>query len=113
MTGDNSLERPYSLIYPRVTTKSNIFTVHVVAQSLKKIATDPNQAVWNEGKDLVTSEYHGAYTIEKYFDPNSDDITTDSAGKVQSLASQDATISTSAAVRNTKWRLLGVKRFGQ
>ena len=50
MTGDNSLERPYSMIYPRVTTKSNIFTVHVLAQSLKKIATDPNQAVWNETK---------------------------------------------------------------
>ncbi len=36
LTGDNSLERPYSMIYPRVTTKSNIFTVHVLAQSLKQ-----------------------------------------------------------------------------
>ena len=113
LTGDNSLERPYSMIYPRVTTKSNIFTVHVMAQSLKKIATDPGQNVWNEGRDLITSEYRGAYTIEKYFDPNKDDITTDAAGTVPSPATMDNAISSTAAVRNTKWRLLSVKRFGQ
>ncbi len=112
LTGDNSLERPYSLIYPRVTTKSNIFTVHVRAQTLKKIATDPNQASWNEAKDQVLSDYRGSYTIEKYFDPNNDDITTDTHGTVAS-ASNDGSISQTAAIRNTKWRLLNAKRFGQ
>ncbi len=111
LTGDNSLERPYSLIYPRVTTKSNIFTVHVVAQSLKKITSDPNQAVWNENVDQVTGEFRGAFTIEKYFDPNSDDI-TDSTGAVQAAAN-DGAIAATAAIRNTKWRVLEVKRFGQ
>ena len=121
--GDNSLERPYSLIYPRVTTKSNIFTVHVLAQSLKKIASDPNQNVWSEpppagsgssGGDQILSEFRAAYTIEKYFDPNADDITTDAAGTQISPFSNDGNIDpTKAAVRNTKWRVLSVKRFGQ
>ena len=113
LTGDNSLERPYSMIYPRVTTKSNIFTVHVLAQSLKKIATDPSQAVWNENKDQVLGEFRGSYTIEKYYDPNNDDITSDSAGQSTCPASSDGTISATAGLRSTKWRLLGAKRFGQ
>ena len=119
LTGDNSLERPYSMIYPRVTTKSNIFTVHVLAQSLKKIASNP-QNVWNEpsgtgisgvAPDQILSEFRAAYTIEKYFDPNSDDI-TDSKGN-NLASSNDGTIDPTAAIRNTKWRVLSVKRFGQ
>jgi hypothetical protein len=96
-----------------VTTKSNIFTVHVLAQSLKKLVHDANQNTWNEGIDQVTSEYHGAFTIEKYFDPNTDDI-TDASGNVQ-VASNDGSASfpATAAVRATKWRLLASKRFGQ
>lgn len=114
MTGDNSLERPYSLIYPRVTTKSNIFTVHVLAQSLRKITSDPNQNTWNEGKDQVTSEYRGAFTIEKYFDPNKDDLSTYNNGSTPpALASNDGSIDPSTGLRTTKWRLLGLKRFGQ
>ena len=69
LTGDNSLERPYSYIYPRVTTKSNIFTVHVLAQSLKQTPADAAAKTWYENKDQVLSEYRGAFTIEKYFDP--------------------------------------------
>src|SRR5687767_7834930 len=36
LTGDNVRESPYNNIYPRLTTKSNSYTVHVRAQSLKK-----------------------------------------------------------------------------
>ena len=113
MTGDNSLERPYSLIYPRVTTKSNIFTVHVLAQSLKQLPADAAAPTptWIENKDQVLSEYRGAYTIEKYFDPNTDDI-TDASGATQTAAN-DGSISASAGLRTTKWRLVGLKRFGQ
>ena len=113
LTGDNSLEKPYSMIYPRVTTKSNIFTVHVLAQSLKKITTDPNQNSWVENKDLVLSEYRGAYTIEKYFDPNTDDLTSDADGTVPSIAANDGSLPRTAGLRAGKWRLLGVKRLGQ
>ena len=111
LTGDNCLERPYSMIYPRVTTKSNIFTVHVRAQALKKNAGDANQARWQEGKDQILSDYRGSFTIEKYFDPNANNI-TDSSGAALDPQS-DGSIAATAAIRGTKWRLLNVKRFGQ
>ncbi len=113
MTGDNSLERPYALIYPRVTTKSNIFTVYVVAQSLKKIANDPAQNVWNENRDQVLGEYRASYTIEKYLNPDNDDMTSDVDGKTICQAANDSSISPTAGLRSTKWRLLSLKRFGQ
>ena len=111
LTGNNSLERPYSLIYPRVTTKSNIFTVHVHAQALKKNAGDINQARWQEGKDQVLSDYRGSYTIEKYFDPNANDISDLNGATLD--ASKDDALPPEAALRGAKWRLLNVKRFGQ
>ena len=113
LTGDNSLERPYSYIYPRVTTKSNIFTVHVLAQSLKQLQSDAASGVWNESKDQILSEYRGAFTIEKYFDPNTADLYSDAAGTQQCSAQNDGTISSTARLYGTKWRLLGLKRFGQ
>ncbi len=69
MTGDNQRERPYAHIYPRTTTKSNVFTVHIWSQSLAKSPTsDPG--VWDELKDSVTGEYRGSTTIERFIDPN-------------------------------------------
>jgi hypothetical protein len=69
LTGDNSLERIYATVYPRLTTKSNTFTVYARVQSLKKVSGgDP--AVWIEGRDVVTGEYRGYQTIERYVDPN-------------------------------------------
>ena len=119
LTGDNSLERPYSMIYPRVTTKSNIFTVHVIAQSLKQTPADLSNGVngngtWTENVDQVMSEFHGAFTIEKYYDPDTTDITTVSLGKFKAYpAASDGTLNTTEAIRGAKWRLLSVKRFGQ
>ncbi|HSI84836.1 MAG TPA: Verru_Chthon cassette protein A [Candidatus Methylacidiphilales bacterium] len=70
ITGDNSRENPYSQLYPRVTTKSNTFTVHYRVQSLKKVRTDADQDLWKESRDVVESEYRGSSTIERYIDPN-------------------------------------------
>jgi hypothetical protein len=36
LTGDNLREKPYVDLYSRVTTKSNVFNVHIRVQSLKK-----------------------------------------------------------------------------
>ena len=69
MTGDNQRERPYAHIYPRTTTKSNVFTVHIWSQSLVKApASDPE--VWDDSKDTVTGEYRGSTIIERFIDPN-------------------------------------------
>src|SRR6476469_4529658 len=38
MTGDNARERPYAHIYPRLTTKSNVYTVHMRCQAIRKSA---------------------------------------------------------------------------
>lgn len=73
MTGDNMRERPYSHIYPRLTTKSNTFTVHVRAQSVSK-RTRKNWDTFDEADDLITGEYRGSSTIERFIDPNDDDI---------------------------------------
>ena len=67
LTGDNTREAPYNDLYPRLTTKSNTFTIHVRVQTLKKIpSTSATQ--WVEGKDLVTGEYRGSSLVERYID---------------------------------------------
>ncbi len=55
MTADNLRETPYGHIYPRLTTKSNSYTVHVRVQTLtKNFNTPPSSFVdpkegWNDG----------------------------------------------------------------
>ena len=72
-TGDNSKERPYARIYPKLTTKSNSFTVHFRVQVLKKSPAPPVDQ-WVEGRDIVASEYRGSTLIERYIDPNNTSI---------------------------------------
>ncbi len=67
-TGDNSRERPYATIYPRLTTKSNTFTVYFRVQTLQK-GKGSAAGVWDEKRDAVMSEYRGSQTIERYIDP--------------------------------------------
>ena len=69
-TADNARESSYARLYPRLTTKSNTFTVHYRVQSLKKVKSDPNQAQWTEGRDKVMAEQRGSSIIERYVDPN-------------------------------------------
>jgi uncharacterized protein (TIGR02600 family) len=67
LVGDNSRERPYANIYPRLTTKSNTFTVHYFVQSLKNTNTDPS--LWDETRGVILGEYRGSTTIERFIDP--------------------------------------------
>ena len=69
MTGDNLRELPYNNIYPRLTTKSNTYTVHYRVQVLKKLPGG-DQEVWDETKDKAVSELRGSTLIERYLDPN-------------------------------------------
>ena len=70
-TGDNSREAPYNLIYPRVTTKSNVFTVHYRVQILRqRISADPAAAaLLQEGRDQILAEHRGSTLLERYLDP--------------------------------------------
>lgn len=68
LTGDNTREKPYSHLYPLLTTKSNTYTVHFKVQALKKSKkTQADQ--WVEGKDQIIGEHRGSSTIERYIDP--------------------------------------------
>ncbi len=73
LTGDNVREQPYGHIYPRLTTKSNVFTVHVKAQALKTLRATP-AGEFVDGRDLVTSEFRGSFMVERYLEPNTDSL---------------------------------------
>ena len=99
-TGDNSRERPYAHLLPRLTTRSNSFTVHVTAQA---IAPGPGVVGWQEGRSRVLSEWRGAYTIERYVDPNDSRFTGPGA--------PDFLSGTQPVGPYYKFRILGARRF--
>ena len=69
LTGDNVREKPYVDLLPRVTTKSNTYTVHVRVQTVRQLPrSNGDYSTWNEGKDTVLGEYRGSSTIERYVD---------------------------------------------
>ena len=103
LTGDNVREVPYGHIYPRLTTKSNTFTVHVQAQSIAKAnGTDPRRFV--EGKDQITGEFRGSFLIERFLDPNSDSL-VNAAGEPAQETDRDA------MVGPYKFRVISTKKF--
>lgn len=99
LTGDNSRERPYVTLYPRLTTKSNTYLVHVYVQTLKK-AKDSSQDVWTEGRDLITGEYRGSSAIERFVDPNE-----------KNLPDFAATAASEGLGRYYKYRVLNSTQF--
>jgi len=85
ITGDNAREFPYGTIYPRLTTKSNTYTVHYKVQTLKKSSATP-ATQWVDNKDQVTGEVRGSSTVERYIDlgnPNLPDFATDAAASAE------------------------------
>jgi len=100
LTGDNSRERIYATIYPRLTTKSNTYTVHMRVQTLKK-TPGSSPTVWTEGSDQVLSEYRGSQTIERYVDP-ADPKLVDFTDPANSAVALDAYY---------KFRVLNTKKF--
>ncbi|MDR1146468.1 MAG: Verru_Chthon cassette protein A [Verrucomicrobiales bacterium] len=68
LTGDNMRERPYTTMIPRLTTKSNTYTVHFRVQRLKAAPAPAGQ--WDENRATITAEYRGSTTIERFIDPN-------------------------------------------
>ncbi len=118
LTGDNMREKPYADLYPRLTTKSNTFTVHLRVQSLKKRPfaggkdADALEQEWLEGKDQVLSEYRGAVLIERYINPQ--DRRFD-ASDPETVNRKDHINVDDMEGRNLesayKFRVLGVKRF--
>ena len=67
-TADNLRERPYVAIYPRVTTQSNTYTVHVWTQALTKSKTSGAGTFDPTAGDAVGASYRGSVQIERFLD---------------------------------------------
>jgi uncharacterized protein (TIGR02600 family) len=65
-TADNLRERPYTVIYPRVTVKSNTFQIHMKVQAIQK---SPRTAANKmEQGDAIVATYQGSSIVERYLD---------------------------------------------
>ncbi|MGK0187654.1 MAG: hypothetical protein ACI9R3_003442 [Verrucomicrobiales bacterium] len=73
LTGDNSKERPYTNMYPRLTVRSNTFKVHLVAQSLIKVK-GTEVTTFDTLRDRVAGEYRGSAIIERSISPSDPDL---------------------------------------
>ncbi len=83
LTGDNMRERPYANIYPRLTTRSNVYRVHMIAQTLQKSSTSEAESFSTEFKDgvdpdIVTATWRGSALIERVINQNDKALTTGS-----------------------------------
>ena len=103
LTGDNSRERPYTNLLGRLTTKSNTYTVHYRVQALKQ---PPNSTAgeWDETRGVVTGEYRGSTTIERYITPK--DTTIPDYAAAASLSATPSDLGTFY-----KWRTLNTRQF--
>jgi uncharacterized protein (TIGR02600 family) len=73
LTGDNVKERPYARLYPRLTTRSNSYRVHVIAQALQKVKGS-EVSKFDSLIDQVTAEYKGSFLVERSIDPTDPEI---------------------------------------
>ncbi len=108
LTGDNLREKPYVDIYPRLTTKSNTYTVHVRVQALKKAPVTPANPAdkWDASKDKVVGEYRGSSILERYIDVN-DPLLPDFATKFANNPNDSAL----NIDQYYKMRVVSTKRF--
>jgi uncharacterized protein (TIGR02600 family) len=83
LTGDNVRERPYTQLYPRLTTQSDTYTVHFRVQALQQVSVGRRSAAdwtaWNEATDKIVGEERGSRTIDRSIDA-SDPSLPDFAG---------------------------------
>jgi uncharacterized protein (TIGR02600 family) len=98
LAGDNVRERPYANIYPRLTTKSNSFTVYYTVQALKNPGANPAQ--WDENRGAVLGQFRGSTTIERYLDPSN-----------SSLPDYGTDFSAESIDRYYRWRILANRQF--
>ncbi len=71
LTGDNLRETPYNQLYSRITTRSNVYRVHYRVQAVKSSGrtTSSGGPAFN-----VLGEQRGSYLIERYLNPNDDEL---------------------------------------
>lgn len=73
VTGDNSKERPYAHLYSRLTTRSNTYRVHFIAQSLQKVRSSPKDG-FDPQRDQVKATYSGQAVLSRRLDLDHPDL---------------------------------------
>ncbi|CAN5432071.1 hypothetical protein BH23VER1_BH23VER1_03070 [soil metagenome] len=75
LTGDNTRERPYVTIYPRLTTRSNTYKVHFWVEAIKKArGSASSQSTFDPQRDKIVGQYRGSANIERKIDAENPDI---------------------------------------
>ena len=112
LTGDNLREEPYDHIYPRLTTKSNSYTVHYRVQRLQKIRSTKVDE-WVEGRDVIVADQRGSSLIERYLDPNDAGLnaTWDTNTMNLNFAASNLTKNTPDLSQYYKFRVINSKQF--
>lgn len=113
LVGDNSRERPYTNIQTRLTTKSNTFLVHYRAQVLKQARRNDSTEYgdWRPELDTVQAEYRGSSLVERYVNPDADDI-TDFASEIAEIpAGSDGLDKVSGLDKFYRFRVVNPRRF--
>jgi hypothetical protein len=88
LTGDNTKERPYADLYPRFTTRSNVFRVHYIAETIRPDRTgDPGRI--DLSADTVAARQRGSCLIRRELDLTDRNI-PDYAASGQGRPSLDA-----------------------
>ena len=122
LTGDNTLERPYANIYPRLTTRSNTYRVHYLVQTITKArSTDPTK--FATGKDTIIGEAQGDALVERAIDPNDPALIDPSNAQYQSYqyikpnGNNTADFSGFSAKKSLDnlyiWRIRNIHRFSK
>ncbi len=79
LTGDNTRERPYAHLYSRLTTRSNSYRVHFIAQTLVKArSTAPDR--FDPVRDRVTATCRGSAVLRRQLDLSHPALPEDFAG---------------------------------
>jgi uncharacterized protein (TIGR02600 family) len=73
LTGDNRKERPYAHLHSRLTTRSNTYRVHVVAQSLVKARSTPADR-FDSRRDKVVGSRRGSAVVSRQLNLNHPDL---------------------------------------
>jgi uncharacterized protein (TIGR02600 family) len=103
LSGDNTLERPYANLYPRLTTQSNTYTVHVVVQTISKARSTPHDE-FIESQDTITGSYRGEALVERFIDPNDPDLP-------DYIAAAQTNTSATPLDQFYHWRIRHIRRF--
>lgn len=110
LTGDNTLERPYANIYPRLTTRSNTYRVHFKVQTVTKArSTAPN--TFDPALDNITGETQGDAVVERSVDPNDPAFDENPQFNYIKQAIDDNFETVQSLDKLYSWRIRHIRRF--